>query len=254
MAYNYSLTWLTNKFDQGEILKFLFFWGHSNTLKEDVGKFCFSQWFELPFIIDGITYKTAEHWMMANKALLFNDSGIYQKIINAKSPGEAKELGRQVLGFDEQIWIANRYDIVVKGNVHKFNQHPPFADFLINTKDRILVEASPIDKIWGIGLSKDAEQIDNPYFWNGQNLLGFALMEVRDFFTKFGYFNYLESTVPPPWKVYPKIDPPDMFWRMGKGEDALSAFFKYYNSLTERDRTIFRLSNSTPYSWNNFYD
>jgi len=164
MTYNYNLDWLINKFDQGEILKFLFFWEHSNNSKEQVGKFFFSQWFELPFVVDNTTYQTAEHWMMANKALLFNDMNTHQKIINAKSPGEAKELGRQILGFEEQIWVANRYDIVVNGNIHKFNQHPEFASFLINTKGRILVEASPVDKIWGIGVSKDAEQIDNPYF------------------------------------------------------------------------------------------
>jgi ribA/ribD-fused uncharacterized protein len=181
MLYNYNLSWLINKFDWGEALKFIFFWGHSNKSNERVGKFSFSQWFELPFIVDGTTFKTAEHWMMAKKALLFADSNTYQRIITAESPREAKELGRHVLGFDEQVWNLNKYDIVVKGNLHKFNQHPAFADFLINTEDRILVEASPVDKIWGIGLSKDHEHIDNPYFWSGENLLGFALMEVRDF-------------------------------------------------------------------------
>jgi len=253
MTYNYNLEWLTNKFDQGEPLKFLFFWGHSNALKEQVGKFCFSQWFELPFIVDGLTYKTAEHWMMANKALLFNDLKTHQKVIRAKSPGEAKELGRQVLGFDEQIWVANRFGIVVNVNIHKFNQHPEFVNFLINTKERILVEASPIDKIWGIGLSKDAEHIDNPYFWNGQNLLGFALMEVRDFFIKFGIFTHFDSPVAPPWKVYPQIDPLDMFWRMGNGEDTISKFVRYFNSLKDYDKTFFRLCNPAPYNWGNFY-
>jgi ribA/ribD-fused uncharacterized protein len=254
MNYNYNLQWLTNKFDWGENLKFLFFWGHSNNLNELVGKFCFSQWFELPFLLDGIIYNTAEHWMMANKALLFGDTDTYLKIINANSPGEAKELGRKVIGFDEQTWVENRYDIVVKGNIHKFNQHPAFADFLLNTKERILVEASPVDKIWGIGLSKDAEQIDNPHFWNGENLLGFALMEVRDFFKAFGSFKYIECTLPLPWKTFPKIDPHDMFWRMGKGEDMLTRFAQYYNSLSLHDQTIFKLVNPAPYSWSNFYD
>ena len=152
MTSNYSVEWLTNKFDQGEKLKFLFFWGHSNTSKEQVGKFCFSQWFELPFIVDDTTYQTAEHWMMANKALLFNDLTTHQKIINAKSAGEAKELGKQVSGFNEQVWVTNRFNIVVNGNIYKFNQHPQLADFLINTKDRILVEASPIPKIRVINL------------------------------------------------------------------------------------------------------
>jgi len=254
MKYQYNIDWLKHKFDRGEALKFLFFWGHSNALNEKVGKFCFSQWFELPFLVDGIIYKTAEHWMMANKAALFNDFNTHQKIINAKSPGEAKELGRQVLGFDEQIWATNRYDIVVNGNIHKFNQHSVLADFLMNTKDRVLVEASPIDKIWGIGLSKDSEQIDNPYFWNGQNLLGFALMEVRDFLVNFGRFEYPGSNLILPWQTYPEVDPNDLFWRMGLGETVLSDFFNYYDSLNAHEKVIFRICKPTPFKWKSFFN
>jgi ribA/ribD-fused uncharacterized protein len=254
MTSKYNLTWLTDKFDHGEALKFLFFWGHSNALKEKVGKFCFSQWFELPFVVDDVTYQTAEHWMMANKASLFNDSNTHLRIINAKTPGEAKELGRQVTGFDEQVWIENRYDIVVKGNIHKFNQYPLFAEFLINTKGRVLVEASPVDKIWGVGMSKDAEQIENPHFWNGENLLGFALMEVRDFLADFGTFRYIDNYSKIPWKVYPGIDTNDMFWKMGIGEDLLFGFFSYYNSLSQRDKIVFGLCNPTPYSWKGIFN
>lgn len=254
MTNTYSLEWLTNKFDNNEPLKFLFFWGHSNTLNEQVGKHCLSQWFELPFSVDNTTYKTAEHWMMAKKALLFNDVTTHQKIIDAKRAGEAKELGRQIKGFDEQTWVANRYNIVVTGNIHKFNQHIDHAHFLMNTKDRVLVEASPVDKIWGIGLSKEAEQVDNPYFWNGLNLLGFALMEVRDFFIKNGHFEYKSSLIAPPWKVYPDIDPNDIFWRMGKGEDVIEKFTRYYEALEINDRLIFRLSNPIPYKWISFYN
>jgi hypothetical protein len=150
--------------------------------------------------------------------------------------------------------VANRYDIVVNGNIHKFNQHPAFTDFLINTKDRVLVEASPIDKIWGIGLSKDADQIDNPYFWNGQNLLGFALMEVRDFLVNFGRFEYPGSNLIPPWKSYPEVDPTDLFWRMGIGEKVLSDFFNYYDSFNERDKVIFRLCITTPHRWKSVFN
>jgi ribA/ribD-fused uncharacterized protein len=249
----YNLNWLTNKFDTGEPLKFLFFWGHSNTSKEQVGKSCFSQWFELPFTVDGLTYKTTEHWMMANKALLFSDIKTYKKILIANSPGEAKELGRQVLGFDEIIWKANRFEIVVTGNIHKFNQNIKYADYLLNTKDRVLVEASPVDKIWGIGLQESSENIDNPYFWCGENLLGFALMEVRYFLTEYGYFDNLKNIITPPWKAYPNIDPMDLFWRMGNGEDLISKFSQYFSKLTDRDKLIFKLTNPTPYVWRNFY-
>jgi ribA/ribD-fused uncharacterized protein len=253
MTYKYNLEWLINKFNQGEQLKYLFFWGHSNASANKVGKFCLSQWFELPFAVDEILYKTAEHWMMANKALLFDDLKTYQKIIAAKSPNEVKKLGREIIGFDEHIWIANRFQIVVNGNIHKFNQHPEFSNFLFGTKESILVEASPVDKIWGNGLSADDEHIHDPYWWDGQNLLGFALMEVRDFLTKYGHFEPIKSEVLPPWKAHPKIDPLDMFWRMGIGEGVINRFVDYYNSLTETDKVIFRLSNPTPYKWNHFY-
>jgi len=253
MIPKYNLDWLINKFDQGEPLEFLSFWGHSNNSTDKVGKFCLSQWFELPFIVDNIHYKTAEHWMMAHKALLFEDLKAFQKIVQAKTPGEVKKLGREVLGFDDQIWNANRFKIVVNGNIHKFNQHPDFANFFTGTKERILVEASPVDKIWGVGLSADDDHIDDPHCWEGQNLLGFALMEARDFLNEFGHFDNMESKEPPPWKAYPKIDPADLFWRMGNGQDIIAKFADYYNSLTERDKVIFRLSNPTPYAWKDFF-
>ncbi|MFC0518194.1 NADAR family protein [Mucilaginibacter angelicae] len=184
----YTLQWLIDKHHNDEPLKYLYFWGHTNKHNEEAGKFCFSQWYELPFTVDGATYNTAEHWMMAQKAFLFEDLKTYEKIINAVKPGEAKELGRQVTGFDETRWTEYRYKIVVTGNIHKFNQHPQFAEYLLNTGDRILVEASPVDKIWGIGMAQDNDQITNPNNWRGLNLLGFALMEVRDFLREPGHF------------------------------------------------------------------
>lgn len=181
MTPHYDINWLIEKFESGDALKFIYFWGHTNKRNEPAGKFCFSQWFESPFSVDGITYKTAEHWMMAHKALLFGDKMMFEKIIACNKPGEAKALGRKVRNYDDDIWNARKFDIVKLGNIHKFNQHPILADYLLKTNDRILVEASPTDAIWGIGLSQDSEDIDNIYAWRGQNLLGFVLMEVRDF-------------------------------------------------------------------------
>lgn len=246
---NYNLQWLTDRFDSGEPIKYIFFWGHTNKRREDVGKFCFSQWFELPFTVDGVKYRSTEHWMMANKALLFQDKNTYCKIISATSPAEAKKLGREISGFDEQVWLAHRYEIVVKGNIHKFNQNPKFSDYLIKTGNRILVEASPADKIWGIGMAENDEGVDNPYFWEGLNLLGFALMEVREFLIKYGYFQELADAVSPPWKVHPEIDPSDMFWRMGAGESIVMNFSKYYDGLNERDKIIFDLTHPAPFNW-----
>ncbi len=186
MIKHYDLKWLTDRFESGDTLKFLYFWGHTNKFNEEVGKFCFSQWFESPFTVDNHTYKTSEHWMMSQKALLFNDESSFEKILAADKPGEAKELGRQVLGFDNQTWNDKRFEIVKIGNIHKFNQNPALADYLIKTGDRVLVETSPVDVIWGIGLSQDSNDLENIYAWRGLNLLGFVLMEVRDFLQGFG--------------------------------------------------------------------
>ena len=160
--------------------KFLFFWGHQPNKDGSISKTCFSQWWLSAFEVEGITYKTAEHWMMAKKAELFNDKEVFEKILLADSPAEAKKLGREVKNYDDKLWLANRYEIVKQGNYHKFNQNPALKQFLINTNDRVLVEASPVDPIWGIGMAGDDEDVMYPEKWKGLNLLGFALMEVRD--------------------------------------------------------------------------
>lgn len=95
------------------------------------------------------------------------------------SPKLAKQIGRQVKNFQEQVWNDSRYQIVVGGNFAKFSQNPALAEFLLGTNDKLLVEASPVDKIWGIGLGAGDEAAQNPEKWRGLNLLGFALMEVR---------------------------------------------------------------------------
>jgi ribA/ribD-fused uncharacterized protein len=164
----------------GKPVKYLLFWGHQKSRDGSVTKSCFSQWWESEFIDEGINYKTAEHFMMAEKAKLFDNVEVYQKIIECKSPAAAKKLGRQVKGFSQEIWRKHRFEIVKKANHLKFSQNPELKDFLLKTKKRVLVEASPVDKIWGIGLASDHNDAQNPKKWKGENLLGFALMEVRD--------------------------------------------------------------------------
>ena len=160
--------------------KFLFFWGHQPNEDGSISKTCFSQWWLSSFEVDNVTYKTAEHWMMAKKAELFKDHVVLEKILQAKSPAEAKKLGRQVMNYHENLWLAARFEIVKEGNNHKFSQNPELKTFLLNTKNRVLVEASPVDAIWGIGMAGDHKDVMNPEKWRGLNLLGFALMEVRD--------------------------------------------------------------------------
>jgi len=160
--------------------KFLFFWGHQPNEDGSISKTCFSQWWLSSFEVDKVIYKTAEHWMMAKKAELFKDHAVLEKILQAKSPAEAKKLGRQVMNYHENLWLAARFEIVKEGNNHKFSQNPELKTFLLNTKNRVLVEASPVDAIWGIGMARDHKDVMNPEKWRGLNLLGFALMEVRD--------------------------------------------------------------------------
>jgi hypothetical protein len=163
----------------GARIDYTFFWGHRPNRDGSIGKGCLSQWFESPFKVDNIHYATAEHYMMAEKARLFDDRETLAKILDTANPGAAKALGREIRGFDDALWIKHRTSIVVRGNLAKFSQNAKLAEFLKNTGDRVLVEASPIDRIWGIGLAEDDPSASNPNTWKGLNLLGFALMQVR---------------------------------------------------------------------------
>jgi ribA/ribD-fused uncharacterized protein len=158
---------------------YLLFWGHQPPPAGGVGEGCLSQWWPAAFTADGVSYASAEHYMMAAKARLSGDAEAVGKILAAPDPGVAKALGRQVRGFDEQRWAEHRFDVVVAGNMAKFGQHRQLRDFLVGTGRRVLVEASPRDRVWGIGLAADDERAESPERWPGLNLLGFALMEVR---------------------------------------------------------------------------
>ena len=144
-----------------------------------VAKCCFSRWFVAQFELEGRKFLTAEHYMMAQKAQLFHDDEIFDQILKVKHPNEAKQLGRKVQNYDEQVWKEKRFNIVLQANLAKFSQHLELRDFLIATHDHILVEASPVDSIWGVGMAQDHVDIQNPEKWKGLNLLGFALMQVR---------------------------------------------------------------------------
>lgn len=160
--------------------EFLFFWGHQPARDGAIIKTCMSQWWPAEFSENGHNYKTAEHYMMAGKALLFGDNETFERILQKTSPKDVKDLGRQVQHFDPQVWEEHKFQIVRQGNLLKFTQNEPLKQFLIQTKNKVLVEASPVDPVWGIGLAEDHANALNPAAWRGENLLGFALMEVRD--------------------------------------------------------------------------
>jgi ribA/ribD-fused uncharacterized protein len=163
----------------GARVKYLHFWGHRPLPDGRIGASCLSQWWPSPFTVDGVEYATAEHWMMAAKARLFGDAEAERQALAAEHPAQAKKAGRLVRGFDEETWRRERFGIVVHGSVHKFSAHTDLRDFLVNTGERVLVEASPVDRVWGIGLAADDERAADPERWRGPNLLGFALMEAR---------------------------------------------------------------------------
>jgi ribA/ribD-fused uncharacterized protein len=174
-----NLELLQSRVAQGEVFDFLMFWGHKQAADGRVTSACLSQWFPAAFTVEGRGYATAEHWMMAEKARLFGDHETLERILAAPSPDAVKTLGRGVRGFDEATWRERRYEIVVAGSLHKFRQNEPLRAFLLSTGNKVLVEASPVDSIWGIGLAKDAPDAQSPERWRGLNLLGFALMEAR---------------------------------------------------------------------------
>jgi ribA/ribD-fused uncharacterized protein len=163
----------------GRAVKYLFFWGHRPQRDGSIGPGCLSQWWPALFSLDGAEFPTAEHYMMWRKATLFHDYEVAEQILSVPHPHRAKALGRQVRGFDQQKWEQQRSDIVVAASVAKFSQHHDLRAFLLATGERILVEASPTDRIWGIGLAAGDEQATNPAAWRGLNLLGFALMRAR---------------------------------------------------------------------------
>ncbi|MFK0189958.1 NADAR family protein [Kitasatospora sp. NPDC090308] len=170
---------LTAAVASGARPKYLHFWGHQPQRDGRIGPGALSQWWPSPFTVDGVEYRTAEHWMMAGKARLFRDEEIVPRILRARTPAEAKKLGRQVRGFDDERWVAQRFELVVNGSTEKFGQDEQLRTYLLRTGERVLVEASPLDRIWGIGLAADDERAATPAQWRGLNLLGFALMEAR---------------------------------------------------------------------------
>lgn len=149
--------------------KFVFFWNG-----------IYSQWYGAPFTIDGIIFNTCEQYMMYKKAMLFGDEDIANKILLSSQPYEQKYLGKLVKGFDRTIWDQHCFSIVYEANLAKFSQNNELKEELLATGDRVIVEASPHDFIWGIKMGDTDNNIESPEQWKGLNLLGFTIMTVRN--------------------------------------------------------------------------
>jgi ribA/ribD-fused uncharacterized protein len=140
-----------------------------------------SPWWPSPFELGGERFAPAEHHLMVAKARLFGDDAIAAHILGSTAPEEAHSLGREVRGFETATWASIRYDVAVAGNLAKFTQHIDLGFFLTRqTTDHVLAEANPNDRIWGIGLAANDMRAKRPVEWPGLNLLGFALMDVRE--------------------------------------------------------------------------
>jgi ribA/ribD-fused uncharacterized protein len=149
--------------------RFTFFWNGP-----------FSQWHRSPFQLDETLYVTAEQYMMAGKARLFGDDDALARILATDEPREQKALGRRVRGFDAERWNAVARDIVFTGNRAKFTTHRDLLQELLATAGTTLVEASPLDTIWGIGMAADNPAAHDRAAWQGTNWLGDVLTRLRD--------------------------------------------------------------------------
>ncbi|MCL2089718.1 MAG: NADAR family protein [Micrococcales bacterium] len=175
-ARRYTRDSLKARCAAGEQPSYIMFWKPGEPGTEA----CLGQWQPSQFTVDGQTYGCTEQYMMAEKARLFDDEEMERAIMATDDPATMKRLGRKVRGFDAGMWGKAKHSIVLNGNYAKFSQDPDLRSYLTGTGDAVLVEASPLDTVWGIGLGANNERATDPARWRGANLLGFALMETRD--------------------------------------------------------------------------
>lgn len=162
-----------------EEFDFIYFWKSTPGENGELTPSCFSQWWPSSFHIGEQEFPTAEHFMMHCKAVLFDDKEIAEKILSTESCREVKKLGRRVQNFDSQLWQEHRFAVVLRGNLAKFSQNENLKHYIMSTGEKIIVEASPTDTIWGIGMDEKQARQSSPAEWDGLNLLGFALMRTR---------------------------------------------------------------------------
>lgn len=143
--------------------QYVFFWGN-----QDI----YSQWYKAGFTIGNVTYNCCEQFMMAEKARLFNDLDTLALIMATNDPKKQKALGRQVKGYDDVKWREHAKMAVYRGNYAKFTQNPLLAAEMLQHRGKTFVEASPYDKVWGIGMTEDDPRAQDPAQWDGTNWLG----------------------------------------------------------------------------------
>lgn len=144
-----------------------------------------SNWYLSRFTADGIEFSSMEQYMMYNKAIVFNDTNVANQILKTTDVAVIKQFGRTVANYDDNYWNGIRQIVVYDGLIQKFSQNSELKRMLADTGNSILAECAVRDRIWGIGLSmEDADRFDRTK-WKGQNLLGYALMQVRNKIIKY---------------------------------------------------------------------
>ena len=139
-----------------------------------------SNWYPSIFALNGITFSSIEQYMMYRKAVCFGDEKVAAQILATEDVAEIKALGRLVSGYDENLWNGVRQIVVYEGLLAKFSQNSDLMEQLKDTGQAFLAECAVKDRIWGVGLSMhDPNRLDRAK-WRGQNLLGYALMMVRE--------------------------------------------------------------------------
>lgn len=189
----YNINWLIDEIAVGRRHTYITFWQADKGCENRI----FSQWYAHPFIVNGRKYDTAEQYMMSEKALLFGDLDSYKAIMNEPNPKLCKQLGKQIKNFDSSVWNNAFKEIIFHGNLGKLQSNIEFIDALLSTGDAVLIEASPLDDIYGAGISKDHLLNPDgtlkvlPQDWHktgetkqAENNLGFVLMGLRDLFNE----------------------------------------------------------------------
>ena len=158
---------------------YVFFWGHSKNNRYG----CLSNWYPASFVKDAVSFSNTDQYMMYRKALLMGDDGIVNKILVECDPKRVKSLGRKVKNWNEELWIQHREQIMYDGCLAKFQANSDMKAVLLSTGEKQLVEASPFDSIWGIGMRAKSNGVEDPENWKGLNLLGKTLDKVKVYFT-----------------------------------------------------------------------
>lgn len=173
---NYNKAWLKMQ----PVADYIFFFDSKPSNDGNITSACFSEWWPSKFTENGITYRTAGHYLLSWKAKLFSDVKTANEIIEKRFPKDVKALAKHIINFDSSVWKEYRYDIMKQGNYLKFSQNSALRQFLLSTGNSTIAAANPTDKVWGIGLAAHDSNAYKAQLWPGENLLGFALMQVRD--------------------------------------------------------------------------